>query len=64
MTAENPLQDLSALRAPLHVMARGQLADKLKVKHFAELDRDLDKIMEAPAEALYEELAKDDIDLS
>ena len=49
---DNPLEDLSALRHPLHVMARGVLADRLKVKHFAELDGELDEIMARPAEDL------------
>lgn len=60
---DNPLDDLSALREPLHVMARGQLADKLKVKHFEELDKDLDEIMAEPAQTLYDELAKDNVEL-
>ena len=31
-------------------MARGRLADKLKVKHIAELDRELDWILDQPVE--------------
>ena len=50
VVAGDPLVDLSALRAPLHVMARGKLADKLKVKHIAELDRELDWILDQPVE--------------
>ena len=50
VVAGDPLVDLSALRAPLHVMARGRLADKLKVKHIAELDRELDWILDQPRE--------------
>lgn len=60
---DNPLEDLSALAKPLHVMARGCLADKLAIKHFAELDSDLDAIMAEPAQALYDELAKDNVEL-
>ena len=48
VTRNNPLDDLSALREPLHVMARGVLADRLHVKRNAELDRELDWIMEQP----------------
>ena len=50
VVAGDPLVDLSALRAPMHVMARGKLADKLKVKHIAELDRELDWILDQPVE--------------
>lgn len=49
---DNPLEDLGALRRPLHVMARGVLADRLKVKRLAELDAELDEIMARPAEEL------------
>ena len=45
----NPLDDLSALREVTHVMARGVLADKLRVKHLSKLDAELDWIMEQPA---------------
>ena len=48
--ASNPLEDLAALRQPLHVMARGRLADRLKVKRYPELDAELDEIMARPAE--------------
>ena len=48
--AGNPLEDLAALRQPLHVMARGRLADRLKVKRYLELDAELDEIMARPAE--------------
>ncbi len=48
--ANNPLEDLAALRQPLHVMARGRLADRLKVKRYPELDAELDEIMARPAE--------------
>ena len=50
VVAGDPLVDLSALRTPLHVMARGKLADKLKVKHIGELDRELDWILDQPVE--------------
>lgn len=49
VTRENPLDDLSALREPLHVMARGVMADRLRVRRNAELDRELDWIMDQPA---------------
>ena len=49
VTRENPLDDLSALREPLHVMARGVLADRLRVRRNVELDRELDWIMDQPA---------------
>ena len=48
--AGNPLEDLAALRQPLHVMARGRLADRLTVKRYPELDAELDEIMARPAE--------------
>lgn len=48
--AGNPLEDLSALRQPLHVMARGHLADRLKIKRLPELDAELDQIMARPVE--------------
>ena len=56
---DNPLQDLEALAHVEHVMCRGVLADRLRAKHYAELDRDLDWIMAQPAEALELELAHD-----
>ncbi len=46
---DNPLDDLSALRDPLHVMCRGVLAERLKVKHLPEVDSELDAIMSMPA---------------
>ena len=49
---ENPLDDLAALRAPTYVMARGELVRELKVKHIAELDSELDDILDQPAEVL------------
>ena len=49
VTRENPLDDLSVLREPLHVMARGVMADRLRVRRNAELDRELDWIMDQPA---------------
>lgn len=45
----NPLDDLSALREITHVMARGVLADRLRVKRIGELDAELDWIMSQPA---------------
>lgn len=62
-TQDNPLENLEALRYPLHVMTQGRLADRLKVNRMAELDKDLDEIMAQPAQALYDELAKDKVDL-
>ena len=44
----NPLDDLSALREITHVMARGMLADRLRVKRIGELDAELDWIMSRP----------------
>ncbi len=41
----NPLEDLSALREPLHVVARGVPADRLRVKRMPDLDRELDWII-------------------
>lgn len=49
VTRENPLDDLSVLREPLHVMARGVMTDRLHVRRNAELDRELDWIMDQPA---------------
>ena len=49
VTRENPLDDLSVLREPLHVMARGVMADRLRVRRNSELDRELDWIMDQPA---------------
>ncbi len=46
----NPLDDLEALREPLHVMARGNLVRKCKIKRIPELDDDLDWIMQQPVE--------------
>lgn len=45
----------------MHVMCRGDLARKLKVKHIPEVDAELDTIMAMPAEALDEELARDGV---
>jgi len=61
VTRGNPLDDLTALREPVHVMCRGELARKIKVKHLAEIDAELDSILAMPAEALAEELARDGI---
>lgn len=61
VTRENPLDDLRALREPMHVMCRGNLARKLKVKRIPEVDAELDAIMAMPAEALAEELARDGV---
>ena len=52
VTRENPLDDLTALREPTHVMARGELVRGIKVKRMPELDRELDDIMDQPAEVL------------
>ena len=46
----NPLDDLEALREPLHVMARGNLVRACKVKRIPDLDADLDWIMQQPVE--------------
>ena len=46
----DPTADLSALRSPRRVMARGRLADGLRVRRMPELDAELDWIMEQPAE--------------
>ena len=54
VVGRDPLEDLSALREVRHVMVRGQLADKLKVKRMPELDEDLDYLMAQPAEAVLE----------
>lgn len=64
VTRMNPLDDLAALAKPLHVMARGKLADKLKLKRFDQIDADLNAIMAEPAQALYDELSKDGIKLA
>ena len=61
VTRENPLDDLCALHEPIHVMCRGDLVRKLKVKHIPEVDAELDAIMAMPAEALAEELARDGV---
>ena len=61
VTRENPLDDLCALREPMHVMCRGDLVRKLKVKRIPEVDNELDAIMAMPAEALAEELARDGV---
>ena len=61
VTRENPLDDLCALREPMHVMCRGDLVRKLKVKRIPEVDAELDAIMAMPAEALAEELARDGV---
>mgnify|MGYP002559677121 FL=1 len=61
VTRENPLDDLCALREPMHVMCRGDLVRKLKVKRIPEVDNELDTIMDMPAEALAEELARDGV---
>ena len=60
-TRKNPLDDLCALREPIHVMCRGDLVRKLKVKRIPEVDAELDAIMAMPAEALAEELARDGV---
>ncbi len=60
-TRKNPLDDLCALREPIHVMCRGDLVRKLKVKRIPEVDAQLDAIMAMPAEALAEELARDGV---
>ena len=46
----NPLDDLEALREPLHVMARGNLVRSCKIKRIPDLDADLDWIMQQPVE--------------
>ena len=61
VTRKNPLDDLRALREPMHVMCRGDLVRKLKVKRIPEVDAELDAIMAMPAEALAEELARDGV---
>lgn len=53
VTDGNPLEDLAALRTPRMVMARGVLADGLRVKHLQELDEDLDWIMACSAESVH-----------
>lgn len=55
----NPLEDLSCLRELEHVMCRGVLADRLRVKRMPVVDEELDRIMAQPAEALQEEIARD-----
>ena len=50
--ASDPLEDLRALSRPLHVMARGRMADRLRVRHMASLDEELDHIMALDASAL------------
>ena len=49
LTHGNPLDDLSALREPLHVLARGHLVRRSRVKRMPELDAELDQIMALPA---------------
>lgn len=49
LTRGNPLDDLAALREPLHVLARGHLVRKSRVKRMPELDAELDQIMALPA---------------
>lgn len=49
VTEGNPLDDLSALRHPLYVMARGALVEDLRVKRLERIDAELDWIMEQPA---------------
>jgi cytosine/adenosine deaminase-related metal-dependent hydrolase len=61
VTRKNPLDDLCALREPTHVMCRGDLVRKLMVKRIPEVDAELDAIMDMPAEALAEELARDGV---
>ena len=61
VTHGNPLEDLTALREPAHVMCRGELVRGLKVKRLPEVDAELDAIMAMPAEALAEELSRDGI---
>ena len=61
VTRKNPLDNLCALREPTHVMCRGDLVRKLKVKRISEVDAELDAIMAMPAEALAEELARDGV---
>ena len=53
--------DMCALREPMHVMCRGDLVRKLKVRRIPEVDAELDTIMAMPAEALAEELARDGV---
>ena len=43
--AENPLDDLRALRSPKHVICRGRAIMKPKVKRRAIVDRELDKFL-------------------
>jgi imidazolonepropionase-like amidohydrolase len=61
VTRKNPLDDPCALREPMHVMCRGDLVRKLKVKRIPEVDAELDAIMAMPVEALAEELARDGV---
>lgn len=49
VTRANPLEDLAALRAPERVYARGRLVRRSRVKHLAELDEELDRILAMPA---------------
>ena len=49
LTRGNPLEDLAALREPLHVLARGHLVRRSRVKRMPELDAELDQIMALPA---------------
>ncbi len=43
--AENPLDDLRALRTPKHVICRGHAIMKPKIKRKAKVDRELDKFL-------------------
>ena len=43
VTATNPLDDLRALRTVKHVIHRGQLIAKPRVKRKTAIDRELDK---------------------
>ena len=49
VTRGNPLEDLSALRVPERVYARGRLVRRARVKHLPELDEELDRILAMPA---------------
>ena len=49
VTRANPLDDLSALRDPAHVLARGHLVRRSRVRRMPELDAELDQIMAMPA---------------
>ena len=60
---ENPLDNLEALRHLEHIMCRGIMADKLRIKHLDTVDADLDEIMAQSADDLVTELAKDNASL-